>query len=181
MKVLAFAASSSRQSINKQLVSHAADMLRSNIYPEADVEFIDLNDYEMPIYSVDREMEGGIPEAAHRFFKKIGNADAILISYAEHNGHYTAAFKNTFDWASRIDMKVYQDKPMVIMAASPGPGGGASVLNAAKSSAPFFGADIKGSISVGPFSEKFESDSGRLSDPDLTSSLHQSLQALKQA
>ena len=180
MKVLAFAASSSRHSINKQLVSHAADVLRSKIHREADVEFIDLNDYEMPIYSVDRELEGGIPDAAQRFYKKIGDADALLISYAEHNGHYTAAFKNTFDWASRIDMRVYQDKPMVIMSASPGPGGGASVLNAAKSSAPFFGADIKGSISVGPFSEKFESDSGQLSDPELSSTLQHSLKALAQ-
>lgn len=45
MKILAFAASSSRQSINKQLVKCALAQLN-----EADAEVLDLNDYELPIY-----------------------------------------------------------------------------------------------------------------------------------
>ncbi len=48
------------------------------------VETIDLNDYEMPIYSIDRQNDGGIPQLAHDFFDKIGEADAVLISFAEH-------------------------------------------------------------------------------------------------
>jgi NAD(P)H-dependent FMN reductase len=59
---------------------------------------LDLNDYEMPIYSIDRETEDGIPEEAQRFYDELGAVDAILISFAEHNGAYTAAYKNIFDW-----------------------------------------------------------------------------------
>ncbi len=178
MKVLAIAATSSKQSINRALVTHASNALKADYFPGAEVEVLDLNDYEMPIYSVDREIEGGIPEAAHRFFEKITNSDALLISFAEHNGHYTAAYKNIFDWASRIDMKVYQDKPMVVMAASVGPGGAATVLKAANDSAPFFGANIKGSVSVGPFGEKFDAEKGVLTDATLAMTLRESLKAL---
>ncbi len=178
MKILAFAASSSNQSINRQLVDHAAAVLCKEIASYAQVEVLNLNDYEMPIYSIDREMADGIPDAAQLFFDKIAAADALLISYAEHNGFYTAAFKNLFDWASRIEMKVFQGKPMVIMSASIGNNGGANVLKTALDSAPHFGADVQGSFSVGPFADKFESETQGLSDPDLASTLRQSLASL---
>ena len=84
MRVLAFAASNSRQSINKQLVTYAASLL-----PDTDVDILDLNDYEMPLFSVDREAIDGIPDLAQQFYAKITAADALLISYAEHNGSYT--------------------------------------------------------------------------------------------
>lgn len=178
MKILAFAATSSRQSINKQLVQAAGDIIKADLDPNAEIEILDLNDYEMPIYSIDRENEGGIPEEAKRFFDKIGAADAVIISYAEHNGTYTAAFKNVFDWASRINMKVFQDKPQLALSASMGPGGAASVLKSALGSAGFFGADIRGSLSVGPFGEKFDMEAGRLNDEDLDRSLREVLAAL---
>ena len=113
MKVLALAASSSRQSINKQLANYAAGLLT-----DAEIELLDINDYEMALYSSDREEESGIPQLAHDFREKIAQADAVVIAFAEHNGSYTAAFKNLFDWTSRIDMKVYQSKPMVMLATS---------------------------------------------------------------
>lgn len=105
MKVLAFAASTSTQSINKQLVTYAVSMLA-----DATTEVIDLNDYALPVFSVDVEQELGQPENAVRFFNKIGEADAVVISFAEHNGSYSAAYKNLFDWASRINQKVFQGK-----------------------------------------------------------------------
>jgi len=164
MKILAFAASMSSQSINARLVRAAAEILREQA-PTADIEFIDLNDYEMPIYSTDREHEGGIPQLAHQFFGKIGGSDGLIISYAEHNGLYTAAFKNVFDWASRIDTKVFQGKPKLAMATSPGQGGGGNVLKTAVGSAPFFGADIKATFSLTKFHEAFDQDLMRPSEP----------------
>lgn len=157
MKILAFAASNSRSSINKSLVTYAASLVEN-----AEVDLIDINDYEMPIYSSDRENETGIPQIAHDFLNKIKQADAVMISFAEHNGSYTAAYKNLFDWTSRIDMKVYQDKPTVLLATSPGPGGASSVLAAAKGSAPYFGMDVKADLSVGKFYDEFDMEKGEL-------------------
>jgi len=96
-KILAFGASNSKASINKQLANYAANQLT-----EVEVTLLDLNDFEMPIYSIDREQAGGIPQLAKDFKQQIQEADGILISFAEHNGAYTAAFKNIYDWMSGI-------------------------------------------------------------------------------
>lgn len=178
MKILAFAASNSSQSINRQLVGHAVDVLKTEILPDAEVEMLDINDYEMPIYSYDREAAGGVPDKARQFREKIAAADALLISYAEHNGHYPAAYKNIFDWASRLEGKVYAGKPQIIMATSPGPSGGSSVLAAAKTSAPFFGAEVKGSLSVPHFGENFDTETGTLSNETMAAGLREALQGL---
>jgi len=122
-KILAFGASNSRKSINKQLAGYTAEQVK-----DVEVDLLDLNDFEMPIYSIDIERENGIPQQAYDFRKRIENADAIIISFAEHNGHYTVAFKNIFDWATRIDRNLWQNKPMFLLAAAPGPRGAKRVL-----------------------------------------------------
>jgi NAD(P)H-dependent FMN reductase len=164
--VLAFAATTSRNSINRQLVGYAIRLLEESS-ADVDVDAIDLNDYEMPIYSTDRQIENGIPAEAHDFFERIGAADALLISYAEHNGLYTAAYKNIFDWASRIDMRVFQDTPTVMLSTSPGRNGGANVLRTAVASAPFFGNEVLASLAIPNFASTFDSATGSLVDPDL--------------
>merc|ERR1712176_681095 len=119
--------SNSSVSINKQLLAYAASQLD-------DVELIavDLNDYEMPIYSADREAAQGHPEKAKQLVELIRSSDGIMISLAEYNGAYSGAFKNIFDWVSRVEQKTFLGKPMLLMAASPGGRGGASVLGMAK-------------------------------------------------
>ncbi|MDO6682679.1 MULTISPECIES: NADPH-dependent FMN reductase [unclassified Oceanobacter] len=176
MKILAFAATNSRQSINKQLVTHAAKQLQQTT--GAELEILDLNDFEMPIYSVDREQESGIPEPAQTFFKKVGEADAVLISFGEFNGSFSVAYKNVFDWASRIDQKVYQNKPVCVMATSPGPGGAQSVLAAAVGSAPYFAMDVKAQLSVPSFYDNFDVEKGELSNAELSAALTEALATL---
>jgi chromate reductase len=173
MKILAFAASSSSNSINKKLVTYAASLLNN-----AEIEILDINDYEMPLFSEDKEKELGQPDAAKRFFNKIGAADALLISFAEHNGSYTAAYKNLYDWTSRIEPKVYQGKPMVMLSTSPGPGGASSVLATAKTSAPFFGGDVKADLSLASFYDIFDTEAGRLKDADAQAQLEAAVSAL---
>lgn len=178
MKILAWAASNSRNSINKSLVTAAATLFAEKILPTAEIEILDINDYEMPLYSIDRETESGIPELAHQFYNKIGEADAILVSFAEHNGSLTAAYKNLFDWASRIDGKVYQNKPAVYLSTSPGQGGAASVLALSVASAPHFAADLKGHLSIRKFNENFDREKGELNNPELSAQLESILEKL---
>ncbi len=170
MKLLAFAASSSTKSINKQLVTYAASLVEN-----AQIEILDINDYEMPLFSQDKEAQLGQPAQAKQFFAKLGEADAIIISFAEHNGSYTAAYKNLFDWTSRIDMKLFQNKPMILLASSPGPGGASTVLNAATTSAPYFAGNVKASISIPSFFENFDVDNQILKNPELLQELKNAL------
>jgi len=152
-RLIALAATNSKKSINKQLL-HA---VTKNISNDIEVELLDLNDYPLPIYSIDLEEESGVPLAAQTLFKKIGNADALIISFAEHNGSYTAAYKNAFDWMSRIEQKVFQGRKALYLAASPGPGGANNVLQSAVNSAPFFAADLVGHHSLPNFYKNFDS------------------------
>ena len=154
-KIIAFGASSSKQSINKQLATFAA-----NQFQNVSVEILDLNDYEMPIFSVDKEKENGIHPLAQEFYSKLGSADLIIISFAEHNGNYSSAFKNILDWTSRINAKTFQEKPMLLLATSPGARGGSSVLEIATKRFPFQGGIVKGSFSLPSFGENFDAEKG---------------------
>jgi NAD(P)H-dependent FMN reductase len=176
MKLLAFAASSSSKSINKQLATYAASQVKNSNGVE--IEILDINDYEMPLFSSDKEAELGQPQQAKDFFAKLSQADAIIISFAEHNGSYTAAYKNLFDWTSRIDQKLFQNKPMILLSTSPGPGGAASVLAAATASAPYFAGDVKASLSIPSFFDNFDSKNQVLTNPELIEKLQNALSLL---
>jgi len=65
MKILAVAGSNSETSINKLLVSYAASLIEN-----AEVEIVDMNDFEMPIYKHQREVESGVPQEAKKLCRK---------------------------------------------------------------------------------------------------------------
>ncbi|GAB5379651.1 MAG: NAD(P)H-dependent oxidoreductase [Aliiglaciecola sp.] len=174
MKILAIPASNSRKSINRDLIHYAKSLLFQH-----EVEVLNLNDYEMPIYSSDLEQAYGVPDSVSSFLQKIQQSDALLISYAEHNGNYTVAYKNLFDWATRINMKVYQGKPIIMLSTSPGPGGATSVLSLACESAHFFDGQVKASLSIPSFYDNFDQDKGELTNPELISKLKTALAAVE--
>jgi len=165
-KIFAFGASNSSDSINKQLAKYA-----SGLFKNAIVDFVDINDYEMPIYSKDREKADGIPQLAQEFYRKIGDADFVVISFAENNGNYTTAFKNILDWTSRINSKTFQEKPMLLLATSPGARGGSTVLDIAVKRMPFQGGIVKGSFSLPSFHENFDKEKGVISNTELNDQL----------
>ncbi len=173
MKILAFGASSSSQSVNKKLATYAASLIDSS-----ETEVIDLNDYEAPIYSEDLEKASGQPDVAKKLLQKLGEADAIIVSFAEHNGSYTAAYKNIFDWMSRIQRDVFQNKPIVMLATSPGPSGGKNVLAQATGAAPHFAAKLVGQMSIPKFYETFDLEANELKDEKLREELTSTVSAL---
>ena len=173
MKLLAFAASNSKQSINKKLVTYASTLL-----DQVDVKIVDLNDFEMPIYSADREEENGIPDLAHAFYQEITQADALLISFAEHNGSYTAAYKNIYDWTSRINAKVFQGKSMVLLSTSPGARGAATVLSVAKTAIPHFGGNVLADVLVPSFYDNVDAETGEVTNVDIQNQLKSAVKML---
>ncbi len=120
----------------------------------------------------------GQPELAHALLKKITDCDGIIISFAENNGSYSVAYKNLYDWVSRIQPKVYQDQPMVLLPTSPGGRGGQSVLELALSQIPRFGGQIKASVSVPSFGENFDLEVGVIVNDDIWSQLQEAVNSL---
>nr|WP_309755884.1 NAD(P)H-dependent oxidoreductase [Flavobacterium sp.] len=166
MKIIAFGASPSKNSINKKLATYAA-----HLFENAEVEVLDLNDFQMPIFTVDIEKEIGQHELAKAFLDKIATAGILVVSMAENNGNYSVAFKNIFDWCSRINAKVFQEKPMLLMATSPGARGGANVLEIAKKAFSFYGGNIKATFSLPSFEANFDTEKGVISNTELDNQL----------
>ncbi|MEO8517068.1 MAG: NAD(P)H-dependent oxidoreductase [Flavobacterium sp.] len=162
MKIIAFAGSNSKNSINKKLVTYV-----SHLFEGAEVEVLDLNDYALPVFGVDLEAEIGQPALAKDFLNKIALADILVISLAENNGNYSTAFKNTYDWASRQTKDVFQQKNTLLMATSPGARGGASVLEIAKNAFPRYGAVVKNTFSLPSFNNNFDTQSNSISNLEL--------------
>ena len=169
MKILAFGASNSSKSINAKLAYWASHRVKNG-----DVTFVDIDDYEMPIYSPDREKREGVPELAEKFKQLMREADGIMISFAEYNGSYTAAFKNVFDWVSRLEKPIWLNKPMFLMATSPGGRGAVGVLSDALEKFPYQGALVAGSFSLPNFRDNFNEEEG-ITNPELLNQFDEQL------
>lgn len=170
-KILTFAGSNSKTSINKQLAVYAASLVN-----QVETTVLDLNDFSLPIYGIDEETENGIPTNAQKFFDLIQGTDGIVLSLAEHNGAYATVFKNIYDWMSRIDGKLWSNKPMLLMATSPGARGGATALDIAKGRFPYMGGNIVSTFSLPSFYDNFKD--GSIVNEDLNKQLKEAVNLL---
>ena len=159
-RIITIAGSNSQKSINKSLLAYTSSLLENveNIP-------IDLNDYILPIFGADFEAENGIPTTVKRLDELFDTADGFIVSLAEHNGSYAAVFKNIIDWLSRVNIKIWREKPMLLMATSPGGRGGATVLQSASTYFPFMGANITDTFSLPSFYDNF--NDGKINDESL--------------
>jgi chromate reductase len=126
-RILVFAGSARRDSFNKKLAAAAAQKATDLC---ADVELIDLADFQIPLYDGDLEEGQGTPAMVTALRDKMVAADALLIACPEYNSSITPLLKNVIDWTSRPEgevaapMVAYQNKVAAIMSASPGGLGG---------------------------------------------------------
>lgn len=127
INIVAFAGATRKGSFNKKLAKVAAAEAEK---AGATVTYIDLADYQMPLYDGDLEADAGIPQAAQELKKVLLAADGFLIASPEYNSSISAVLKNAIDWASRsndgkgTDLSPFKGKYASIMAASPGALGG---------------------------------------------------------
>ncbi len=125
-KILCFAGSLRRDSLNKKLVKLAAQAAQD---AGAETTYLDLKDIPMPIYDGDIEREEGLPENARHLKKLLKQHDGLLIASPEYNSSISAALKNAIDWASRPEageasLECFSGKVAGLLAASPGAFGG---------------------------------------------------------
>lgn len=129
-RILVFAGSARRDSLNKKLARVAAQAVRE---AGGEATFVDLDDYPMPVYHGDLEAEQGMPENALRLRELFLSHEALLIASPENNQSIAALLKNVIDWLSRdigegkgdeSGLAPYRGKVAGIMNATPGPYGG---------------------------------------------------------
>lgn len=162
MKILAFAGSNSSRSINRALLEHAAGLLKQH-----EVTVIDLRDFDTPLYSMDLEEQSGIPENTQRLRKLFDEHDAFMIASPENNGMMPAFFKNAMDWISRMEGKIFQGKPVMLMSTSPGPRGGQTNLEHMKAVIPHWGASaVFADFHLGRFYDTYDRENKTFTNPE---------------
>ncbi len=134
-KILAFAGSARKASYNKMLVKIAAEGART---AGAEVTFVDLRDYPMPIYDGDAEAENGVPEHALRLRELMLAHNGLLVACPEYNSSIAPLLKNAIDWISRPaggqdGLAPFKNKVAVLMSTSPGGFGGLRGLKEVRS------------------------------------------------
>ena len=125
-KILAFAGSTRKESFNKRLAKIA---LLAADKAGAETTFIDLHDYDMPLYSEDLLAEHGMPDGVIAFKEMLKNHNGFLITSPEYNGSLTGTLKNAIDWGTiKADgeerMACWNGKIAGLLSASPGGLGG---------------------------------------------------------
>jgi NAD(P)H-dependent FMN reductase len=121
MRVLAFAASLRRASLNRELIAGAAEMARS---AGAEVDLAEFREFEMPIYDGDLDASAGLPPGAAELKRRLGQADAVMIAAPEYNYSIAGSLKNAIDWVSRARPMPWRGKSVLLMSASPSAMGG---------------------------------------------------------
>ena len=126
-KLLFLAGSTRKDSLNKKLAKYAS--IRAAAMG-AEVKFIDLADFEMPIYNGDYEEANGLPENAIKLKNLFIEHDGFFIASPEYNSSFPPVLKNALVWISRPhedneeSLKAYNNKVAALGAVSPGGLGG---------------------------------------------------------
>src|SRR5258708_7225964 len=166
-RILAFAASTRRESFNKKLVAIAAQGARD---AGAEVTLIDLKDFPLPLFDQDLEAEHGMPENGKELKRLFIDHDGLLIASPEYNSSITAVLKNAIDWVSRPapdepSLLAFRSKVATLMSASPGALGGLRALVHVRSILGNIGVIVlPDQIAVAKAHEAFKPD-GSLVDP----------------
>jgi chromate reductase len=121
LRILLFAASLRRDSINGRLANLVREMLAGR---GVDVDFANMTDFDCPSYDGDAEQENGIPASANRFRERLTSCDAFLIASPEYNASMPGVLKNLIDWTSRFRPQPFNGKQAFLLSASPSMAGG---------------------------------------------------------
>ena len=97
-KLIFLAVSARKDSMNKKLAKLASEFAKEI---GAVANFLDLKNFEMPIYDGDLESEKGLPENARKLKVEFANCHGFFIASPEYNSSFSPLLKNSLDWISR--------------------------------------------------------------------------------
>lgn len=186
-RILVFAGSARRDSLNKKLAREAARFARE---AGAEATFVDLDDYPIPLYHGDLEAAEGMPENARKLRALFLAHDALLVASPENNSSVTALLKNTIDWLSRdlgegrgddSGLAPWRGKVAGLMAASPGAFGGVRGLPHLRQVLATLGVTVLGTQVAVPRAHEAFGPDGRLADERVAKSVRALAEAVAQA
>ena len=125
MKLLAFAASHRKDSINRKLARTAADMAEQK---DATVDFAEYGDFDAPIYDDETFNDQAFPASVENFVTRLSAANGIILASPEYNWSFPGSLKNIIDWASVKKPNPFAKKTVLLLSASPSLRGGAQGL-----------------------------------------------------
>lgn len=166
-KIVAFAGSLREHSFNKRVLKTA---MAGAANAGADVTYLDLRDFPLPIYDDDLKERDGFPQAATDLQMILKAHDGLLIASPEYNGSVPGGLKNMLDWTSRPHGylqtgEVFKGKVSAIMTASPGAFGGIRCLNHLRGVLSILLVNVLPSeIAVGKVNTMFEGDNEIMTD-----------------
>jgi chromate reductase len=145
-------------SLNRRALLAAKELMPSGL----EIEIVEMGD--LPIYNFDIQQIGFPPDAT-RLHERIKRADGVFVATPEHNAAMPAALKNLIDWMSRFRPTPFDQKPVAVISASPGPIGGARVQAEFRRSMAFVNALVmlQPEVFIAHAPGKFD-DSGRFTD-----------------
>ena len=164
MKILAFAGSTRKDSLNRKLLTIAIEQLKG-----LEINLLDLKDFPLPLYDGDLETEQ-FPDNALKLKQLFLNHQGFLIACPEYNSSISGILKNTIDWVSRPRkdeseyLICFKDKVCALMSASPGNLGGSRGLIHIRSILQNIGSFVMpGQVCIPTADKKFKPD-GSLND-----------------
>jgi chromate reductase, NAD(P)H dehydrogenase (quinone) len=125
-KIIAFAGSVRKGSINRDVLSLAVDGASA---AGASVTTIDLKEFSAPLYDADWHRANGVPDTIRALRESMRDAGGLLIASPEYNTSLTPLLKNTIDWLSQsVDSGIgagsgrmpFENKVIGLMGASAG-------------------------------------------------------------
>ncbi len=121
VRLLAFAASLRKPSINRRLLTQAVAMAR---HARAEVQVAEFAEFDMPLFNADVQEQEGFPPGAVRLREGLEAADGLLLATPEYNFSIPGTLKNAIDWLSRMRPVPFRGRSALLMSTSTGPIGG---------------------------------------------------------
>ncbi|MDA0206431.1 MAG: NAD(P)H-dependent oxidoreductase [Acidobacteria bacterium] len=116
-KILGISGSLRAKSFNSMLLHAAAQTLEEG----AELEVGSIRG--IPLFDQDVEDAEGVPQVVEDLKARVLACDGLLLATPEYNNGIPGAFKNALDWLSRPPedtAKVFKNRPVAIVGASPG-------------------------------------------------------------
>ena len=164
MRLLAFAASLKRESLNRKLINLAVELARE---AQVEVDLADFREFDMPLYDADLQSSAGFPEGARELARRIEAVDGLMIASPEYNYSLPGTLKNAIDWVSRMKPMPLRGKHGVLLAASTSLVGGSRGLWALRVPLEGLGVMLLPDMFALAQAPQAFDEHGKLKDPEL--------------